>query len=303
MNVCFIVVLSFKYRVYSCNRLLSTMANTLPNAMNKSVVEFISSARQRLETVRHCSGTMAATFPAHTLAAVMGPDLRDNIVLLSEQGKYSDSACADYDMQTSVFSHGFDIPLCQTIAAAIGRFTLQEVHKERMRITKELEAVQFIQGVCNSIDQTLDETTQDLLNAEDSWKRIGTSSKIGSILSAKERSDRRIEMEKAVAETIELHESEKMLKESKAMMQKAQRDALIRAGGNPMLMTTSPQEKYAMDVIKEQIREVESRLRPSKDERDQTAEAKSLDIPDRLDADKGSQIIGSFSGFAKQFSH
>ena len=295
--------MSFKYRVYTCNRLLSTMANTLPNAMNKSVVEFISSARQRLETVRHCSGTMAATFPAHTLAAVMGPDLRDNIVLLSEQGKYSDSACADYDMQTSVFSHGFDIPLCQTIAAAIGRFTLQEVHKERMRITKELEAVQFIQGVCNSIDQTLDETNQDLLNAEDSWKRIGTSSKIGSILSAKERSDRRIEMEKAVAETIELHESEKMLKESKAMMQKAQRDALIRAGGNPMLMTTSPQEKYAMDVIKEQIREVESRLRPSKDERDQTAEAKSLDIPDRLDADKFSQIIGSFSGFAKQFSH
>ena len=61
--------MSFKYRVYSCNRLLSTMANTLPNAMNKSMVEFISSARQRLETVRHCSGTMAAAFPAHTLAA------------------------------------------------------------------------------------------------------------------------------------------------------------------------------------------------------------------------------------------
>ena len=71
MNVCFIMVMSFKYRSYSCNCLLSTMANTLPNAMNKSMVEFISSARQRLETVRHCSGTMAATFPAHTLAALI----------------------------------------------------------------------------------------------------------------------------------------------------------------------------------------------------------------------------------------
>ena len=49
--------------------------------------------------------------------------------------------------------------------------------------------------------------------------------------------------------------------------------------------------------------QVESRLQPSKDERDQTAEAKSFDIPDRLDADKGSQILGSFPGFAKQFSH
>ena len=48
---------------------------------------------------------------------------------------------------------------------------------------------------------------------------------------------------------------------------------------------------------------MESRLQPSKDERDQTAEAKSVDIPARLDADKGSQIIGSFSGFAKQVSH
>ena len=96
---------------------------------------------------------------------------------------------------------------------------------------KELEAVQFIQEVCNSIDQTLDETTHDLLNAEDSWKIIGTSSKIGSILSAKERSDRRIEMQKAVAETIELHESEKMLKESKEMMQRAQRNALINKSG------------------------------------------------------------------------
>ena len=118
---------------------------------------------------------------------------------------------------------------------------------------KELEAVQFIQGVCNIIDSTLDEITQELLNAEDSWKRIGTSSKIGSIISAKERSDRHVEMEKAVAETIELHKSEKMLKESKEMMQRAQRNALIRAGGNPMLMATSPQEKCAMDVIKEQI--------------------------------------------------
>ena len=105
------------------------MANTLPNAMNKSVIEFICSARQRLETVRHCSGTMAVPFLAHTLAAVMGPDLSDNVALLSEQGKYADTACADYDMQTSMFSHGFDIPLCQTMAAAIGRFTLQEVHK------------------------------------------------------------------------------------------------------------------------------------------------------------------------------
>ena len=155
--------------------------------------------------------------------------------------------------------------------------------------------------MCSSIDTTLDEVTQELLNAEDSWKRIGTSSKIGSILSAKKRSGKRIEMEKAVAETIELHESEKMLNASNEMMQKSQRNALIRAGGNPM--ATSPQEKYAMDVIKEQIDEVESRLRPSNDERDQTAEAKSLGIPDRLDADKGSQIIGSFSGFAKQFSH
>ena len=61
-----------------------------------------------------------------------------------------------------------------------------------------------------------------------------------------------------------------MLKQSKEIMQKAQKQALIRAGGNPMMMITNPQEIYAMDVLKEQIREVESRLRPSKDERDQT---------------------------------
>ena len=219
------------------------MASTLLNAMNKSVIEFICSARQRLETVRHCSGAMAAAFPVRTLAAAMGPDLSGSTVLLSEQGNYADTACADYDMQPSVFSHGVDIPLCQMIAAAIRRFTLQEGHKERMRIMKELRAVQYIQGVCNSIDSTLDEVTQELLNAEDSWKRIGTSSKIGRILSAKERSGGRVEMKKAVAETIELHESEKMLKESKEMMQRAQRNALIRPGGNPMLMVTSPQEK------------------------------------------------------------
>ena len=65
----------------------------------------------------------------------------------------------------------------------------------------------------------------------------------------------------------------------------------------------NPQEKYAMDVLKEQIREVESRLGPGKDERDQSSDSKTLDIPDRLDADKGNQIIGSFSGFTKQFSH
>ena len=64
------MLVSFKYCRYSCNRLLSTMANALPNAMNKSMIEFICSARQRLETVRHCSGTMAATFPANTLAAL-----------------------------------------------------------------------------------------------------------------------------------------------------------------------------------------------------------------------------------------
>ena len=139
------------------------------------------------------------------------------------------------------------------IAAAIERFTLQQVKKERIRIMKELEAVQYIQGVCSSIDSTLHEATQDLLNAEDLWKRIGTSSKIGSILSAKERSNKRTEMEKAVAETTKLHESEKMLKECKEMMQKARRFAVIRAGGNPMMMATSPQEKYAMDVTKEQI--------------------------------------------------
>ena len=242
------MIVSFKYCRYSCNRLLSTMANTLPNAMNKSLIEFICLAQQRLETVRQCSGTMAATFPANTLAAVMGPDLSDNIVLLSEQGKYADTACTDFDMQTSVFSHGFDIPLCQTIAPAIGRFTPKEVEKERIRITRELEAVQYIQGMCSSIDSTLNEVTQEVLNAEGSWKRIGTSSKIGSILSAKERSNKRIEMEKAVAETIELHESEKMLRESKEMMQTVQRVALTRAGGNPMLMATSPQEKYAMDA-------------------------------------------------------
>ena len=66
-----------------------------------------------------------------------------------------------------------------------------------------------------------------------------------------------------------------------------------------MMMITSPQEKCAMDVLKEQIREVESRLRPNKEERDQTSDSKTLIIPDRLDADKGNQIIGSFSGFAK----
>ena len=57
--------------------------------MNKSVIERITAARQRLETVRHCSGTMAVTFPDYTLAAVMGPDLSDPIVLLSEQRKYA----------------------------------------------------------------------------------------------------------------------------------------------------------------------------------------------------------------------
>ena len=87
------------------------------------------------------------------------------------------------------------------------------------------------------------------------------------------------------------------------MMQKAQssRGALARAGGNPMMMLTNPPEKFAMDMymtrIKEQIREVESRLRTSKDERDQSSDSETLD--------KGNvnQIIGSFSGFAKQFSH
>ena len=179
----------YKYCRYSCICLLSTMANTLPNAMNKSMIEFVCSARQRLETVRHCSGTMAATFPANTLAAVMGPDLSDIIVLLPEQGTYADTACEEFDMQNSVFLHIPDIPLCQMIAAAIGRFTVQEIERERIRIASELEAVKYIQGVCSSIDNTLDEAKQDLLNAEDSWKRIGTSSKIGSIISAKERSE------------------------------------------------------------------------------------------------------------------
>ena len=75
-------------------------------------------------------------------------------------------------MQTSVFSHIPDIPLCQTIAAAIGRFTLQEVERVRIRITSELEAAKYIHGVCSSIDSTLDEANQDLLNAEDLRKRI-----------------------------------------------------------------------------------------------------------------------------------
>ena len=47
--------------------------------------------------------------------------------------------------------------------------------------------------------------------ADGAWNRIGTSSKIGMrrIISAKERSDKKAEMETAISETIELHQSEK----------------------------------------------------------------------------------------------
>ena len=63
------MVVSFKYCRCSCNYLLSTMTTTLPMTMNKTVIENIDAARQRLETARHGCGTMAATFPDYTLAA------------------------------------------------------------------------------------------------------------------------------------------------------------------------------------------------------------------------------------------
>ena len=62
------------------------MAAVSPAAINKTVIaiENIDAARPRLETARHGCDTTAAAFPDYTLAAVMGPDLSDLIVLLSE---------------------------------------------------------------------------------------------------------------------------------------------------------------------------------------------------------------------------
>ena len=69
VNDCFIMVVPFKYCRYSYNRLLSTLATTLPMAMSKTVIGNIDAARRRLETARHGCDTLAATFPSTTLAA------------------------------------------------------------------------------------------------------------------------------------------------------------------------------------------------------------------------------------------
>ena len=153
------------------------MTTTLPTAMNKNVIENTDIARQRLETARHGCDTMAATFLDYTLGAVMGPDLRDPIVLLSEQGKYSNAAYIDFDMACILILITL-LQMCQNIARAVGKSTARAVDDERLRIVKALEPVSHISGVCESINSSTSEAKQSLTNAEGSWNRIGTSSKL-----------------------------------------------------------------------------------------------------------------------------
>ena len=55
-------------------------------------------------------------------------------------------------------------------------------------------------------------------------------------------------------------------------MQSKQRRDLVAVNGNSLLLGVAAQDKYAMDVLKEQLREVDSSLRPNKDEREQCEE-------------------------------
>ena len=136
---------------------------------------------------------------------------------------------------------------------------------------------------------------------------IGRTSKLGRVLSAKERDEKKVAMEKAIKRVCDLHESEIMLKKPKEhnVMQSKQRRDLVAVNGNPLLLAVTAQDKYAMDVLKEQLREVDSCLRPNKDEREQSLceKSRNLDIPTRLVADKGQQLVNTFTAFSKQFAH
>ena len=82
-------------------------------------------------------------------------------------------------------------------------------------------------------------------------------------------------------------------------MQSKQRRDLVAVNGNPLLLAVTAQYKYAMDVLKEQLREVDSCLRPNKDEREQCEKSRNLDIPTRLAADKGQQLVNTVTAFSK----
>ena len=96
-----------------------------------------------------------------------------------------------------------------------------------------------------------------------------------------------------------------MLKKAKGQIQSKQRRDLVAANGNPLLLAVAAQDKCALDVLKGQLREVDSCLRPNKDEREQCDKSRKLDIPTRLAADKGQQLVNtkSFTAFSKQFAH
>ena len=76
-------------------------------------------------------------------------------------------------------------------------------------------------------------------------------------------------------------------------MQRKQRKDLVAVNGSPLLLAVTSQDKYVMDVLKEQLREVDSCLRPNKDEREQCEKSRNPDIPARLAADKGHQLTAA----------
>ena len=278
------------------------MATAVANK-DKSLMEHLAIAKSALATAEMHGQVLATTFPDTFLAGVMGSGNQTPDEMISELGKYQRGAIVSPQLQADVFSHFDDLAVCSDVANSIGQYVAITVAQEREEYRKKLLAIQHIHAVSVSAIDRMMETKQAIQEAEEAWSNIGRTSKLGRVLSAKERDEKKVTMEKAIKRVCDLHESEIMLKEAKEQMQSKQRRDLVAVGGNPMRLMVTAQDKYAMDVLKEQLREVDSSLRPNKDEREQCEKSRNLDIPTRLAADKGQQLVNTFTAFSKQFAH
>ena len=220
------------------------MATAVANK-DKSITDHLAAAKSAFATAGMHGQVLAATFPDTFLAGVMGSGNQTSDEMISELGRYQREVIVSPQLQADVFSHLHfsDLAVCSDVANSIGQYVATTVAQEREKCRKQVLAIEHIHAVSVSAMDRMTETKQAIHEAEETWSNIGRTSKLGRVLSAKERDEKNVAMEKAIKGVCDLHESEIMLKKAKGQMQSKQRRDLVAVNGNPLLLTVTAQDK------------------------------------------------------------
>jgi hypothetical protein len=273
----------------------------------KSIHDCIAEATHCVDAAGYVVSDLSNSMKGNPVVAVMGQGVGNvgssATDILEAIKVYQDAAVEDTNLQHSVFFMIPNIGMAQQAADNIANFAYSMVLAERQRIRMEFES--WVAGVGNiaEMKNKVDAIGVAVNEIDKAWSSINDKQSVSRVVNAKKRSDLKMIMEEGVRDITVLYENETMLKEAMNNILQKQRDDLTRVGGDASKLRTSITDREMIKMLDQQWKDVDRKIRLSREERECTGDAKRLNIPVNFTSGKGDKFILHMRAFVSANLH